>query len=213
MLFMRGWETTLSIIIQKAGGNMNIQEIIDKKISKLSDEITMASDNIASNKINKADYDKTLIGFVSEKIVPENPKDDNDYKWRIQTNGTAYDIKPSACNITSVGQRVRLYIPNHDYYNKYAEVLTGDENTHPTKVVYSDGKPIEITDSGTDKHTVTNDTITETWQNVDGTSYQTQYTIVVKDKGTIDENVEKMVFPDGSEMELEGFQTFFGGEV
>lgn len=123
MLFMRGWETALSIIIQKAGGNMNIQEIIDKKISKLSDEITMASDNIASNKINKADYDKTLIGFVSEKIVPENPKDDNDYKWRIQTNGVAYDIKPSACNITAVGQRVRLYVPNHSLKDKYAEVI------------------------------------------------------------------------------------------
>lgn len=123
MLFMRGWETALSIILQKAGGNMNIQEIIDKKISKLSDEITMASDNIASNKINKADYDKTLIGFVSEKIVPEKPKDDNDYKWRIQTNGVAYDIKPSACNITSVGQRVRLYVPNHSLKDKYAEVI------------------------------------------------------------------------------------------
>ena len=102
---------------------MNIQEIIDKKISKLSDEITMASDNIASNNIRKADYDKTLIGFVSEKIVPENPKDDNDYKWRIQTNGVAYDIKPSACNITSVGQRVRLYVPNHSLKDKYAEVI------------------------------------------------------------------------------------------
>ena len=97
---------------------MNIQEIIDKKISKLSDEITMASDNIASNKINKADYDKTLIGFVSEKIVPEKPKDGNDYKWRIQTNGVAYDIKPSACNITAVGQRVRLYVPNHSLKDK-----------------------------------------------------------------------------------------------
>ena len=105
---------------------MNIQETIDKKISKLSDEITMASDNIASNNIRKADYDKTLIGFVSEKIVPENPKDDNDYKWRIQTNGVAYDIKPSACNITSVGQRVRLYIPNHSMKDKYAEVIDED---------------------------------------------------------------------------------------
>ena len=108
---------------------MNIQEIIDKKISKLSDEITMASDNIASNKINKADYDKTLIGFVSEKIVPENPKDDNDYKWRIQTNGVAYDIKPSACNITAVGQRVRLYVPNHSLKDKYAEVIDNADCT------------------------------------------------------------------------------------
>ena len=113
---------------------MNIQEIIDKKISKLSDEITMASDNIASNNIKKADYDKTLIGFVSEKIVPEKPKDDNDYKWRIQTNGVAYDIKPSACNITAVGQRVRLYVPNHSLKDKYAEVI---ENT-------PDDIPIEI---------------------------------------------------------------------
>ena len=118
----------------KAGGNVNIQEIIDKKISKLSDEITMASDNIASNNIRKADYDKTLIGFVSEKIVPENPKDDNDYKWRIQTNGAAYDIKPSACNITSVGQRVRLYVPNHSLKDKYAEVID-DNNDIPTEII------------------------------------------------------------------------------
>lgn len=115
---------------------MNIQEIIDKKISKLSDEITMASDNIASNKINKADYDKTLIGFVSEKIVPENPKDDNDYKWRIQTNGVAYDIKPSACNITAVGQRVRLYVPNHSLKDKYAEVIDN---------IFDDKNLIEVT--------------------------------------------------------------------
>lgn len=182
---------------------------VNKRIDVLTTNFAKSYDDLVEKNISKAGYDKTLIGFVSEKIERE----DGSYRWRIQTNGTAYDIKPSACNITSVGQRVRLYIPNHDYYNKYAEVLTGDENTHPTKVVYSDGKPTEITDSGTDKHTVTNDTITETWQNVDGTSYQTQYTIVVKDKGTIDENVEKMVFPDGSEMELEGFQTFFGGEI
>lgn len=81
------------------------------------------AENLSSNRINKADYDKTLIGFVSEKIVPEKPKDDNDYKWRIQTNGVAYDIKPSACNITSVGQRVRLYVPNHSLKDKYAEVI------------------------------------------------------------------------------------------
>ena len=117
---------------------MNIQETSDKKISKLSDEITMASDNIASNKINKADYDKTLIGYVSEKIIPENPKDAYDYKWRIQTNGTAYDIKPSACNITSVGQRVRLYVPNHSLKDKYAEVIDDGGYNHPTKVVFND---------------------------------------------------------------------------
>lgn len=110
---------------------MDVNEIINKKISILSDKITIASDDISSNNLRKADYDKTLIGWVSQKIVPETPKDDNDFKWRIQTNGVAYDIKPSACNITSVGQRVRLYVPNHSYKDKYAEVINEiftDEN-------------------------------------------------------------------------------------
>lgn len=186
---MRGWETALSIIIQKAGGNMNIQEIIDKKISKLSDEITMASDNIASNKINKADYDKTLIGFVSEKIVPENPKDDNDYKWRIQTNGVAYDIKPSACNITAVGQRVRLYVPNHRLKDKYAEVIDDNTYNHPVKVVYND----------------TDDTITETYNLIDNTVDTKVYKLTIENKDSSNEEVTAITFPDGSIMTLEGF--------
>ena len=189
MLFMRGWETALSIIIQKAGGNMNIQEIIDKKISKLSDEITMASDNIASNNIRKADYDKTLIGFVSEKIVPENPKDDNDYKWRIQTNGVAYDIKPSACNITSVGQRVRLYVPNHSWKDKYAEVIDEGEYNHPSKVVYN----------------TADDTITETYNLIDNTVGTKVYKLTIENKDSSNEEVTAITFPDGSIMTLEGF--------
>ena len=170
---------------------MNIQEIIDKKISKLSDEITMASDNIASNNIRKADYDKTLIGFVSEKIVPENPKDDNDYKWRIQTNGVAYDIKPSACNRSSVGQRVRLYVPNHSLKEKYAEVI---ENSHPSKVVYDDNK----------------DTITETWglledETQDNSQTIRTYKLTIENKDSSNEEVTAITFPDGSIMTLEGF--------
>ena len=168
---------------------MNIQEIIDKKISKLSDEITMASDNIASNNIRKADYDKTLIGFVSEKIVPENPKDDNDYKWRIQTNGVAYDIKPSACNITAVGQRVRLYVPNHSLKDKYAEVIDEGEYNHPSKVVYD----------------TTNDTITETYNLIDNTVDTKVYKLTIENKDSSNEEVTAITFPDGSIMTLEGF--------
>ena len=168
---------------------MNIQEIIDKKISKLSDEITMASDNIASNNIRKADYDKTLIGFVSEKIVPEKPKDDNDYKWRIQTNGVAYDIKPSACNITSVGQRVRLYVPNHSLKDKYAEVIDEGEYTHPSKVVYN----------------TTDDTITETYNLIDNTVDTKVYKLTIENKDSSNEEVTAITFPDGSIMTLEGF--------
>ena len=85
-----------------------MEDRVKKTIDSFTLKTAQRSNGLSSNNINKADYDKTLIGFVSEKIVPEKPKDENDFKWRIQTNGVAYDIKPSACNITAVGQRVRL---------------------------------------------------------------------------------------------------------
>ena len=168
---------------------MDVNEIINKKIGLLSDKITIASDDISSNNLRKADYDKTLIGWVSQKIVPENPKDDNDYKWRIQTNGTAYDIKPSACNITSVGQRVRLYVPNHSYKDKYAEVIDDNEYNHPTKVVFNDD----------------DNTITETYSLIDDTVETKKYTLTIINEGQSDEEVTSITFPDGSVMELEGF--------
>ena len=113
-----------------------IDELIKKQIKSTIKEMGQANEGLTNTRIKKADYDKTLIGFVSEKIVPENPKDDNDYKWRIQTNGVAYDIKPSACNITSVGQRVRLYVPNHSLKDKYAEVIDN---------IFDDKNLVEVT--------------------------------------------------------------------
>ena len=113
-----------------------MEDRVKKTIDSFTHKTAQRSNGLSSNNINKADYDKTLIGFVSEKIVPENPQDDNDYTWRIQTNGVAYDIKPSACNITSVGQRVRLYVPNHRLKDKYAEVIDN---------IFDDKNLIEVT--------------------------------------------------------------------
>lgn len=93
---------------------------IHTKLQNLSKHIASTSDDLFKNRMSKSDFDKTLIGFVSEKIE----KADGTFRWRIQTNGVAYDIKPEMCDITEVGQRVRLFIPNHKYHEKYAEVIT-----------------------------------------------------------------------------------------
>ena len=168
-----------------------MNEKVKNSIDFVAKNTAKNAENLSSNRIKKADYDKTLIGFVSEKIVPENPKGDNDYKWRIQTNGAAYDIKPSACNITSVGQRVRLYVPNHSLKDKYAEVI---ENSHPSKVVYDDNK----------------DTITETWglledETQDNSKTIRTYKLTIENKDSSNEEVTAITFPDGSIMTLEGF--------
>ena len=166
-----------------------MDDIIKKCIDNVVNKTAKNTENLSVNRIKKADYDRTLIGFVSEKIVPAKPKDDTDFKWRIQTNGVAYDIKPSACNISSVGQRVRLYIPNHSMKDKYAEVIDNTEYNHPTKVVF-DAKA---------------NTITETFNLLDDTIETKVYQLTVKNEGQSDEEVTAITFPDGSIMSLEGF--------
>ncbi len=166
-----------------------MDDIIKKCIDNVVNKTAKNTETLSADRIKKAGYDKTLIGWVSEKIVPEKPKDDNDFKWRIQTNGVAYDIKPSACNITSVGQRVRLYVPNHSYKDKYAEVIDETEYNHPTKVVFNDD----------------DNTITETFNLLDDTVKTKVYQLTVKNEGQGDEEVTAITFPDGSVMSLEGF--------
>ena len=166
-----------------------MEDRVKKTIDSFTLKTAQRSNGLSSNNINKADYDKTLIGFVSEKIVPERPKDENDYKWRIQTNGVAYDIKPSACNITAVGQRVRLYVPNHSLKDKYAEVIDEGEYNHPSKVVYN----------------TTDDTITETYNLIDNTVDTKVYKLTIENKDSSNEEVTAITFPDGSIMTLEGF--------
>ena len=168
---------------------MAIDSNIKKAIDSYAEKASYDNCDMANTRIKKADYDKTLIGFVSEKIVPEKPKDDNDYKWRIQTNGVAYDIKPSACNITSVGQRVRLYVPNHSLKDKYAEVIDDGGYNHPTKVVFNDN----------------DNTITETYNLIDDTVETKKYTLTIINEGQSGEEVTAITFPDGSIMKLEGF--------
>lgn len=114
-----------------------MDDIIKKCIDNVVNKTAKNTETLSADRIKKAGYDKTLIGWVSEKIVPENPNNSQDFKWRIQTNGVAYDIKPSACNITSVGQRVRLYVPNHSYKDKYAEVI---DNADCTSIDICDDK-------------------------------------------------------------------------
>ena len=168
---------------------MAIDSNIKKAIDSYAEKASYDNCDMANTRIKKADYDKTLIGFVSEKIVPEKPQDDNDYKWRIQTNGVAYDIKPSACNITAVGQRVRLYVPNHSLKDKYAEVIDDNTYNHPTKVVFDDNT----------------NTVTETYNLIDDTVDTKVYRLTIENKDSSNEEVTAITFPDGSVMTLEGF--------
>lgn len=164
---------------------MNYDEKLKSEIEEFANRIVMSGNDISEKQIKKSDFDKTLIGFVSEKIERE----DGSYRWRIQTNGTAYDVAPEMCNITEVGQRVRLYVPNHSFKDKYAEVIDNYCYTHPDKAVYDD----------------TTDDITETWKLNDSTLETRVFHLDIVNKNTSEESVTAIHFPDGSVMSLEGF--------
>lgn len=92
---------------------------LSNRISALGTSIIQKPNSLSADSLKKAGYDKTLIGFVSD----QQTKNDGTVQWEIQTEGAAYMIDAKKSNITTVGQRVRLYLPNHDYRNKYAEVI------------------------------------------------------------------------------------------
>ena len=96
-----------------------------KILDNFKSNIATGINNNAKAMIKKSDFDKTLIGFVSEKVENEN----GSYYWVIQVEGAAYKIKSERCNITDTGQRVRLFLPNHSYKDKYAEVIDNADCT------------------------------------------------------------------------------------
>lgn len=156
-----------------------------KVLDNLSSTIAVGVQKNAGKLVKKADYDKTLIGFVSD----QQTKADGTVQWEIQTKGAAYMIDAAKSDITKLGQRVRLYLPNHDYRNKYAEVIADYEFDHPSKAVYDAEKC----------------TVTETWLLSDKTEEIRVFTLTVKDKGSSSEEVTAITFPNGTVMSLEGF--------
>lgn len=164
-----------------------MDDVLNKSINKFTSSYAKAYDNLVTKNLNNADFDKTYTGFVSEKIE----RDDGSYRWRIQTNGTAYDIAPEMCNVRSVGQKVRLYIPRHNYKDKYAEVIDEAENIHPDTVSIINEE----------------DTVTEIYNMIDGTVERKTYKLTKKNKGLYNEEVSAITLPDGHTIELSGFYT------
>ncbi len=87
--------------------------------------------------------------------------------------------------IHSIGERVKVHIPNNDPMNKYVETNVDSSRALPVTIVYDNE----------------NDTITEIYNG----NLQRKFTLTVENKGTENEEVTQMIFPNGSVMELKGF--------
>ena len=157
---------------------MDYTKSLDTFVNKITNRTT--------SQINKSNFDKTYIGKVIGSI-----KDDNEkvVRWQIFANASTFNVLAENCNVTEIGQRVRMFIPSNQRDMVYAEVITDYEFDHPSKVVYDDEKG----------------TVTETWLLSDKTEETRVLTLTIEGKDSSSEEVTAITFPDGSVMSLEGF--------
>ena len=162
--------------------NSNSSNPVAEAISK----ITSYTDKLVESRIKKATFDKTYTGIITEiKFETSTSPADDDYnKYSVRFNTIDRDFIIDDGKFHNVGERVLVHLPNNDLNKRFIETLN-DISSHPLKIVYDDEK----------------DEVTEYWND----TLSRTFIVTVENKGTEDESVTKLIFPDGSEMELEGF--------
>ena len=166
-----------------------------------------------SKNITQSPADHTYIGRVVDKETYKDTYSNQTLikRWLIAANGKSYYVNVENADIKSVGQSVRLYIPNNNKDKAFAEVI--NPATAPDKIVYkeNDKDYDEYKEYGVDsnrgitKDDVVIDTIVETWNLADKTELTRLYIMTVINADTSDEEVTSMVCPDGKQIMLEGF--------
>ena len=166
-----------------------------------------------SKNIFQSPADHTYIGRVVDKETYKDAYSNQTLikRWLIAANGKSYYVNVENADIKSVGQSVRLYIPNNNKDKAFAEVI--NPATAPDKIVYKendkdydDYKEYGVDEKrGITKDDVVVDTIIETWNLADKTELKRVYVMTVINGDTPDEEVTSLICPDGKQIMLEGF--------
>lgn len=169
--------------------NQSVIPSIGQSMSIFCSKLAYEVDKINKNRIDKASFDKTYIGMIQEVCFnADTPTNAQEYqRYKILYNGNEAYVYIRDGIIHSVGDRIMVTLPNGKIKDKYVEVLT--PNAHPTKIEYDND----------------NDKIIETWKNNVGTEVKREYKLTVENKGTDDEQVSQITFPDGTVMDVTGF--------
>ena len=166
-----------------------------------------------SKNISQSPADHTYIGRVVDKETYKDTYSNQTLikRWLVAANGKSYYVNVENTDIKSVGQSVRLYIPNNNKDKAFAEVI--NPAAAPDKIVYKendkdydDYKEYGVDEKrGITKDDVVVDTIIETWNLADKTELQRIYAMTVINAGKYNEEVTSIVCPDGKQIILEGF--------
>lgn len=181
--------------------------------TQLGDNFATKNGSYTSKNISQSPSDHTYIGRVVDKETYKDAYSNQTLikRWLVAANGKSYYVNVENADIKSVGQSVRLYIPNNNKDKAFAEVI--NPATAPDKIVYkeNDKDYDEYKEYGVDekrgitKDDVVVDTIIETWNLADKTELKRVYVMTVINGDTPDEEVTSLICPDGKQIMLEGF--------
>ena len=158
----------------------------------VAEVLAVAVANIAKKEVDNAPYDKTYSGIISDVLFEPTTdiKDENFGKYKIRYGtGTEKTIKLNDGLVHEVGERVKVHVPENDRNRMYIEPIV--KRVVPSKIVYDN-----------EKNSYTEYRKVET----NGKTYEleSEYKLIIENKGN-DQEVKKMIFPNGSVIEFEGW--------
>ena len=168
--------------------------------TQLGDNFAIKSGNYTSKNISQSPSDHTYIGRVVDKETYKDTYSNQTLikRWLVAASGKSYYVNVENADIKSVGQSVRLYIPNNNKDKAFAEVI--NPATAPDKIVYTKddtsysdyreygvdkNRKIKYIENGIEKERnmtkddVVIDTIVETWNLADKTELTRLYIMTV----------------------------------
>lgn len=158
----------------------------------VAEVLAVAVANIAKKEVDNAPYDKTYSGIISDVLFEPTTdiKDENFGKYKIRYGtGTEKTIKLNDGLVHEIGERVKVHVPENDRNRMYIEPIV--KRVVPSKIVYDN-----------EKNSYTEYRKVET----NGKTYEleSEYKLIIENKGN-DQEVKKMIFPNGSVIEFEGW--------
>lgn len=158
----------------------------------VAEVLAVAVANIAKKEVDNAPYDKTYSGIISDVLFEPTTdiKDENFGKYKIRYGtGTEKTIKLNDGLVHEIGERVKVHVPENDRNRMYIEPIV--KRIVPSKIVYDN-----------EKNSYTEYRKVET----NGKTYEleSEYKLIIENKGN-DQEVKKMIFPNGSVIEFEGW--------
>lgn len=157
-------------------------------IHAIAQDVTYAVDD----KIRKAKFDKSYMGVISEILF----KPDTDIKdvafgqYKVTFGGMEKNIRIDDGIVHTVGERVNVYMYENNPNRIYVEPII--KRVLPETITFDN-----------DKNTITE--LRKIKTNDEVFEIKSVFTLTVENKGTENENVTKMTFPDGQEVNFVGW--------